>query len=275
MLLFFLEVLAGVPLLHAVAQQISSDVGIQVAVVTLIMSFIGAALVVLVNKPIGDFIEKLYPPSVSEVLSEPLYLNNLVAQSPETGLVLVEKEQANLLDRLPLYLDYVRSKDDRSSMTQPVAYHEACQKISDEITKVLSNVSGQGLNTSDSANLIRITKTQELIVSLEDIVFKVASRIDSHEDSTAVSKLGNSILESMDFMILTALDAIKSQSMEDIDTLKMMTGDRSQMMDKIRRNYFQSEQDLSEADRNFILDITILFENAALTLDRYVSLLKA
>lgn len=274
-LLFFMEVLAGIPLLHAMAQQISSEVGIQVAVVTLIMSFLGAALVVLVNKPIGNFIEKLYPPSVSEVLSEPLYLNNLAAQSPETGLVLVEKEQINLLDRLPLYLDYVRSKDNRSSMTQPDAYHEACQKISDEITKILSSISGQGLNPSDSSSLIRITKTQELIVNLEDILFKIVSRIVSHGDSTAITKLGNNILESMDFMILTALDAIKSQTQEDIETLKILTGDRSEMMDKIRRNYFQSEQNFSEADRNFILDITILFENAALTINRYVGLMKA
>jgi hypothetical protein len=46
-------------------------------------------------------------------------------------------------------------------------------------------------------------------------------------------------------------------------------------MDKVRRNYFQSEEELSQTGRNFILDITILFENAALTLGRCAGLLKA
>jgi len=37
----------------------------------------------------------------------------------------------------------------------------------------------------------------------------------------------------------------------------------------------ESEQDLSQDDRNFVLDITILFENAVHTLGRYGRLLRA
>jgi hypothetical protein len=46
------------------------------------------------------------------------------------------------------------------------------------------------------------------------------------------------------------------------------------MMTKIRHNYFESEGDLSTDDRNFVLDITILFENAVHTLGRYGKLLR-
>jgi hypothetical protein len=46
------------------------------------------------------------------------------------------------------------------------------------------------------------------------------------------------------------------------------------MMAKIRHNYFESEQDLSTDDCNFVLDITILFENAVHTLGRYGHLLR-
>jgi hypothetical protein len=45
-------------------------------------------------------------------------------------------------------------------------------------------------------------------------------------------------------------------------------------MTKMRHNYFNSEQDLSDADRNFVLDVTILFENVVQTLARYGTLLK-
>ncbi len=82
-------------------------------------------------------------------------------------------------------------------------------------------------------------------------------------------------MESVDFMILTAIDAIESQDAAEIDTLEMLTQDRSAMMTKIRHNYFESEQELSTKDRNFVLDITILFENAVHTLGRYGNLLRA
>jgi hypothetical protein len=57
--------------------------------------------------------------------------------------------------------------------------------------------------------------------------------------------------------------------------LEMLTQDRSEMMTKIRHSYFESEKDLSQQDRNFVLDITILLENAVHTLGRYGHLLRA
>ena len=55
----------------------------------------------------------------------------------------------------------------------------------------------------------------------------------------------------------------------------MLTQDRSAMMTKIRHNYFESEQEQSTGDRNFVLDTTILFKNAVHTLARYGHLLRA
>jgi len=81
-------------------------------------------------------------------------------------------------------------------------------------------------------------------------------------------------MESIDFMILTAIDALDTKDAGEIDTLEMLTQDRSAMMTKIRHNYFESQQDLSTKDRNFVLDITILFENAVHTLGRYGQLLR-
>jgi hypothetical protein len=45
-------------------------------------------------------------------------------------------------------------------------------------------------------------------------------------------------------------------------------------MTKLRHNYFDSERELSEVDRNFVLDVTILFESMVQTLARYGVLLK-
>jgi phosphate:Na+ symporter len=75
-------------------------------------------------------------------------------------------------------------------------------------------------------------------------------------------------------MILSAIDALVSRDAGEIETLEILTHDRSDLMTRIRHAYFDSEKDLSQRERNFVLDITILFENAVQTLGRYGNLLR-
>jgi uncharacterized LabA/DUF88 family protein len=96
-----------------------------------------------------------------------------------------------------------------------------------------------------------------------------------HRNNQTEQYLGKSILESLDVIILSAHDAISSLDKKDIEHLVLMTGDRSDIMERVRRKYFKFEQELSQADRNFIFDVTILFENAVLTLARYGEILKS
>ena len=188
--------------------------------------------------------------------------------------MLIEKEQFRLLERLPQYIDYVREQSSGTKKHHPDAYHEAFTHISGKIGSSLAHISAHGLGQATSDQLIRTTKLEEQLVTLENIVHRLAVQMLDEHDSPRAGELGRNIMESIDFMILTAIDAIKSKDSDEIETLEMLTQDRSAMMTKIRHNYFESEQELSNKDRNFVLDITILFENAVHTLGRYGNLLK-
>ena len=159
-------------------------------------------------------------------------------------------------------------------MESPSSYHAAFIQISDRINKTLSQISRLGLNTASSDELIRITKMQEQLRRFEDIIYQLTSEIARGDISPHARKLGNAIMESADFIMLTAIDAIESQQESEIDTLATFTQDRSALMTKLRHNYFDSERELSEVDRNFVLDVTILFESMVQTLARYGVLLK-
>jgi len=126
-----------------------------------------------------------------------------------------------------------------------------------------------------SHELDLLAKLEEQLVTLENIVHRLAVQMLDEHDSPRAGELGRNIMESVDFMVLTAIDAIESKDSDEIETLEMLTQDRSAMMTKIRHNYFDSEKELSNKDRNFVLDITILFENAVHTLGRYGHLLRA
>jgi hypothetical protein len=116
---------------------------------------------------------------------------------------------------------------------------------------------------------------QEQLGRFEELVFRLATQMSRKDLSPRARKLGAAIMESTDFIMLTAIDAIQSQNEAKIDTLEILTLDRSALMTKVRHSYFNSEKELSEEDRNFVLDVTILFESVVQTLSRYGVLLKS
>jgi phosphate:Na+ symporter len=272
--LFYLEHWLGLPLLMSAARALSESISGQAIFVALAFQFAAAGLLVLLRNPVFNYIETRFPPSATEVLSETQFLHKNAADSPETGLLLIEKEQGRLLERLPLYIDALR-EESGGKKESPANYHAAFIEISGKINETLSEVSRLGLNTASSDELIRVTKMQEQLRRFEDIVFQLTTQMARQDISTKARELGNVIMESADFIMLTAIDAIESREEGEIDTLETLTQDRSALMTKMRHNYFNSEQDLSDADRNFVLDVTILFENVVQTLARYGTLLKA
>ncbi len=274
-ILFYVELSSGWPLVFSIARKLSGELGTQAVYVALIFQFGAALLLLLVHRPILERIRQWFPPSSAEVLSKEAFIHERASDSPDTALMLVEKEQFRLLERLPQYIDYVRENTSGSGKHHPDAYHEAFTRISGKIGSTLAQVSAHGLGQATSDQLIRTTKLEEQLVTLEDIVHRLAVQMLDEHDSPRAGALGRNIMESIDFMILTAIDAIESKDSDEIATLEMLTQDRSAMMTKIRHNYFESEKDLSNKDRNFVLDITILFENAVHTLGRYGYLLRA
>lgn len=272
--LFYLEQIFGLPLLMALAGAVSESVSGQAITIALVFQFGGAALLVVLREPIFSYIGRKFPPSATEVLSETKFLHRNAADSPETGLLLAEREQERLLERLPLYIDAVREESSQHRES-PATYHAAFVDISKKINDTLSNISRLGLNTANSDDLIRVTKMQEQLRLFEDIVFQLANEMARKDISPKARELGNVIMETADFIMLTAIDAIQDQDEGKIDTLETFTQDRSALMTKIRHNYFSSEKELTDADRNFVLDVTILFENVVHTLARYGVLLKS
>jgi len=271
--LFYIETWFGIPLILAAARSVSSDVGTQAVVLALLFQVGAAVILTLLRKPVWETVRTWFPPSAAEVLGKPQYLHERAADSPETALLLIEKEQFRLLERLPICLAHCRGETLQDGH-DPAAYHEAFKTISTLIGETLSKISGREISQATSDDLIRTTKLEEQLVSLESLINELASQPFGDFENPRAETLGRNIVESLDFMILTAIDAFRSRSDDDIETLELLTEDRSEMMTRIRHNYFESEKELSTRDRNFILDTTILFENAVHALGRCSRLLR-
>lgn len=273
-ILFYIEYLYRLPLVMALSKSLSDSLATQAVILALFFQFASAVFALSLSSRIFRYVEDRFPPSASEVLAVTKYLRKSVADSPETGLIMAEKEQFRLFRRLPRYIEYVRSGSTKDTHS-PAVYHAAFQDIAKRISEVLTEISGQGLNQTSSDHLIKITKIQEQLNSLEDTIYRLTEKLASYEQGGKAAELGRNIMESVDFIILAAIDALDSQSGSELDTLEMFTQDRSEMMTRVRRNFFNSEQELSRDERNFVLDITILFENSVQSLARYGTILKA
>lgn len=273
LLLFYLEIFTGIPLALALVRSLATELGGQVVLLALGFQLAGALMLLALRKPVFDFIEQRFPPSTAEILSAAEFLHDRAADNPSTALLLIEKEQFRLLQRLPAYIDYARPDTDRSGTPSPVDYHDAFRSISDKIGTAFSAISRSSLATDVSDQLIQVTKLQEQIVSLEGYVYQLVRDYSSINEGGKAEELGRNILESVDFMIMTAIDAIESRDAGEVETLAMLTQDRTEMMKRVRHNYFASEGQMTDVERNFVLDVTMLLENVVHTLARYGRLL--
>lgn len=281
LLLFIFEVGFGATLLLQGSALIFGDAGQQMLALVIATQLIGALLFSFMNSPVIQWIERYFEPTSVEILSATEFISedtHSPATSVETNLLLVEKEQMRLMRRLPNYIEYIRQGNIGASTDKnhtPNEYHEAYHLISTKIAQTLSAASSNRLSDIEAGKLMTRTKLQEQLDQLEGIVFEFTRTLQHGKLNPYAIKLGKHVMESLDFLIMTAIDTLESNDADDLYTLAVLTKDRSEMMMKIRQEYLKYEQSLDQSDRNFILDVTILLENAVQALSRYAVLLQA
>lgn len=271
--LFIVEQGFGIPLLFAVLEVLFTKVSTQTVTLVIAYQLLAVIVSMLLHPVLVKQVETRLPPMQSEALAEPEFISSSTQASPELSLLMVELEQLRLLKRLPDYLEAARQTS--SSLSDPKDYHAAFKQLSAQINHLLTSISRKNLNTELSESLITITKAQEQLASLEGDLFQITNHVlgYAHEDTAA--GLGRNILESVDFLVLTAIDAIEGRDTEDLQMLSSMTQDRGPMMVNLRNAYFAAEQELDTKARSFILDMTLLLENVVKTLSRYGDVLRA
>lgn len=267
--LFMLEIYLHLPLLLTLIQAMSPDTGVQALLLALIFQFSSALLLSALREPVFNRIELFFPPSMSEKLAEAEFLHARASESPETGILLIEMEQHRLLRRLPQYLDYARTGTNTKHQIPTSDYHAAFLAIAQQINQTLSIISRQNLNQQLAESLISITKIQEQLSTLENYLFIISTQIRGYRKDDKARVFGSSVLESVDFLVLSVIDALESDDQQDHKLLACLTHDRAEMMAGMRKAYFQADQGLSNEARGFVLDITMLLENIVKTLSRY------
>ncbi len=260
------------PSLKAAMAWVTDDSDRQAACMTILFNFAVPAVLVFFAGPYQRLIGRFWSPSEQESLSHPEYIQAYGGQ-PETAALLAEQEQRRLLKRLPAYLDELRRGNGPKQGPGAEAYHAAFGSISEQLLEFLLHVLQGNVALETSARLLNLQNRQKLIETIEADVFGLFRILRGRTGQGKAEQLGLSIVESLDTLLLTAVAAVETGDPDERDLLSVLTSDRGEMMERIRKSYLSVEHDLSSDDRSLILYVTHLFERTAWSIGQYGRLL--
>lgn len=280
--LILLESSTPIPLVVAAIGSFGGAPGLQAALFAIILNTVTPLLLMLGRTQYQQIIERLFKVNEIDTLGQPKYLSNELGDNPETTLLLLEKEQHRLMERLPWYLDRLRPVEERTGGTgsnfTPQQLHEAFLSVHKEIEITTSSLLGQQLDPEMAEAILNTHNRQSLVATLEECLTALCDEFSPGSEpargAPSALPLLNPITESLDAQILTALSAHDNNDRDELELLIELTADRGPTMGEIRRRYL-SDSNIAPtaAQRIHILHITNTFERATWSIHRYAMLL--
>lgn len=271
--LFYAEGWTGFPLVQAAATRVSPQISVQTAFVAILFSVVTSLLLTLVAKPYQAVIARVWPSTEEDMLSHTRYINEDALKQPETALLLAEKEHLRLANRFTLYLDALRTDRALAGRPKPAVCHSAFIGIAERLNGFL----GEALRRADSVDLaerlLNLRNRQDLLKDLEEDLLQQYEALSASPGGAKAAQLCAAIVEVLDTMLQTTLAAAETGDRDELALLGTMTADRGETMERIRKKYLATDEEVTAEDRALILHVTHGFERIVWSLARYGELL--
>ncbi len=267
--LFYVEVLGGVPLVKALIETLSPDLKKQIAYMVVLYNFGVPVLASFIYDHIQNLLNRFWPPTKEESLAKIKFIKDHTLNAPAAALIMVEKELLRLVGRLPRYMRETKASGDGLGGGEDIGpYHSAFENISREIGYTLSDISEKELNEDSSSRLLRLLNIQELIIALEQNLTDFTSAARETGDNQVLRRFSTAILESQEFLLMQAVDALSEGDAEDMAILRTVTSDSGDMIKQVRKQYLEAEEGLDFNGKAALHKLSGLFERTAWLLNR-------
>ena len=267
-LLYYCEVFFNVPLVMALLSRITSDPALQAAWAFLLLNLTSATIYTAFHHPVASALARQFPSTEEERLSKPQYLWVVRPEDPYAALELIGMEQLREFEHVAALLP-TTTEDVQGLDLKP--RRSALKTLDREIEFALGDVSSLRL-AEDTAQWHAILQTrQTLIRQIMDCTVELATSIQQARKLPDIASLSMSCLESIDFLILHAIDLIKSRETEDVSRLALYS-DRGSQMQQLREKYLNANRDLMPEARTSLLALTMGLDKCIWLLDRILSL---
>lgn len=277
-IVLFLVIFAGVGIVtgegmaHWLRRESTLSPGASAAAVALALNLLTPLVLTACAGPYRRLCARLAPQGEEETLARPKFLRDEASESAVATLTLTEREQFRLLKRMPNYCAALRDEPPLPDWPTPAACHAAFAPISAAIERSLRVLMSREMSAEDTEWLLNQQKRQELLTALDDACFELWQ--SSERVSEGMKSLRETIVETLDTLLLFALDATAGDDADALAVLETMTRNHGPAMERIRRKYLAVSDQLALDERNYVLQITSIFERAAWALRRFGKLLR-
>lgn len=271
LLLFWLERDGGWPLLLAAAQALAEGPALQVALLFLVIQLVGALLSHPLQRPLLRICARLAPPAPAETLARPRFLYDQALEDSAIALELVEREQQGLMARLPALVP----AEGQAALPagERRAGLDASQELVAEVERFLSEVIQRDEGDLSLGRAMNFKSRNALLQGLCETLDELLAALDASHGPERPLPLAGSLIEASHALLDSLVEAAGEGDAVDPQLLRVLTSDRSALMERLRRDLLRNGTDLGPGQRNGLLAATALFERLVWLIHRYAVLL--
>lgn len=199
-------------------------------------------------------------------------------EPPETApgtaiaLTLVERELQRLLVRLPDYIDALRIPD----ATEAGEHLRVCDELLQSAARLtgdyLQTLGNRSMSVTDFDRLHTAMDRHARLGTFAGQIVEFGRITSSPIQGAGLRDLKDNMVEGLDAILLILRDAIQEDDADALAMARMITGDRSEMMQQLRQNYLtDATRALGNSDKMVLLKLTGQFERLIWALSALVS----
>lgn len=263
--MLYIEIWTGAPLMKALISSVPLETGGQLALLALLTDAFTGIVLIAAMPLVVDFYSRRWPATEEDDISQVAYIHSRGHADVTTALELAALEQRRVITVFSSYLDSVRQGTVNESLRNSVRH--LLGEIDDFLDLVRTRHPGHEIEGVSS-----MLTRQRLIVWLEEEFGEFCEGLNRLPDDKATDRLRYALLEGIDTVVQSLVEGLTSNESEDWKIAVQLTGDRSELLRRIRSRHISDETSLSEASQADVLTVTntaaeIFFLLSRLTLE--------
>lgn len=250
--LLYAEIYFGVPSMKAMIEATGFDLPQRLALVYVILSVVPAPIMLAVLGPSARILEKLWPESETDELSRAQFIHGHATVDIETSLVLADLEQRRAFKMQLRCFELVREGKD----VRPL--RDASRTLMTEVEEFLKELQPlHPMQTVEDRNAL--LNRQKLLTWLAESVAVMCGALLDIGDRRELKQFRESMCEGVDSVFLALDHAMESDDETSWDIARALSGDRGEIMRRLRGRYMEAHLNLDKPD---LLNV-VLATNAA------------
>lgn len=210
---------------------------------------------------------------ILDVADRILMLEDGQVEETHRGLERISATLQDLMRLLSRYTSRLGDDAGEAGARELQEWQQEFRRRRREVRVAITEVAARRLNPRLETWAARLQDTYETLRGLEDGLREFGSRVASRPAGARALPV-DSFLQSLDFLLITAAEAMTSGTADDIEGLRQVTSDNGTVVESLRERYSDTRE-MTKAARDYLFDLISLFSRLVYFLRRLASLLEA